>query len=105
MAFGFGRKKKDGAPADAEVFPALATIEPREHVRVKGQIFKLKTRPSQGMPALEVTLVDDTGSVTVVWSGRRSIGGVGLGRRIIIEGVPMKGPRGLTFTNPSYELL
>ena len=53
-----------------------------------------------GSPAVSVT-----GSVTVVWSGRRSIGGVGLGRRIIIEGVPMKGPHGLTFTNPSYELL
>ena len=105
MAFGLGRKKKGAEPAEAEVFPDLASVEPRRHVRVKGQIFKLKTRPSQGMPALEVTLIDDTGSVTVVWSGRRSIGGVGLGRRIIVEGVPMKGPRGLTFTNPSYELL
>jgi len=105
MAFGFGRKKGTADAAESEVFPAIATIEPRRHVRVKGQIFKLKTRPSQGMPALEVTLIDDTGSVTVVWSGRRSIGGVGLGRRIIVEGVPMKGPRGLTFTNPSYELL
>ena len=105
MAFGFGRRKKEGTPAEAEVFPLLSDVVPRRHVRVKGQIFQLKSRPRQGMPALEVTVIDDTGSVTVVWSGRRSIGGVGLGRRIIIEGVPMKGPHGLTFTNPSYELL
>lgn len=105
MAFGFGRRKGTAEEVESEVFPDIAAVEPRRHVRVKGQIFKLKTRPSHGMPALEVTLIDDTGSVTVVWSGRRSIGGVGLGRRIIVEGVPMKGPRGLTFTNPSYELL
>ena len=105
MAFGFGRKKNAAEIVESEIFPEIASLEPRHHVRVKGQIFQLKTRPSQGMPALEVTVIDDTGSVTVVWSGRRSIGGVGLGRRIVIEGVPMKGPRGLTFTNPSYELL
>ncbi len=105
MAFRFGRKKNASETVESEVFPEIASLEPRRHVRVKGQIFQLKTRPSQGMPALEVTVIDDTGSVTVVWSGRRSIGGVGLGRRIVIEGVPMKGPRGLTFTNPSYELL
>ena len=101
----FGRKKKDDVSETEETFPALASVSPRMHVRVRGQVFKLRTRPRQGMPALEVTLVDESGSVTVVWSGRRSIGGVGLGRRIIIEGVPAQGPRGLTFTNPSYELL
>lgn len=105
MALGFGRRKKPGETAGDEVFPALSSVEPRRHVRVKGQIFKLRTRPRQGMPSLEVTLIDDSGSVTVVWSGRRSIGGVGLGRRIIIEGVATKGPHGLTFTNPAYELL
>ena len=71
MAFGFGRKKNAAEIVESEIFPEIASLEPRRHVRVKGQIFQLKTRPSQGMPALEVTVIDDTGSVTVVWSGRR----------------------------------
>jgi hypothetical protein len=40
-----------------------------------------------------------------VWSGRRSIGGLELGRKVVIEGVPMASPTGLRFLNPAYTLL
>lgn len=67
-------------------------------------MFRLKMRPSRGLPAFEVMLIDDSGSVIVVWTGRRAIGGIGLGRRLVVEGVPMEESRGLVFTNPAYEL-
>ena len=88
-----------------EVLPRLGDVVARQHVRVRGQVFKIKLRPSEGMPALEVTIIDDSGSAVIVWSGRRSIGGIGLGRRIVIEGVPMQAGKKLVFTNPAYELL
>jgi hypothetical protein len=54
---------------------------------------------------LAVTVADETGTVTAVWTGRRSIGGITLGRRVAIKGVPgLHGSR-LEFTNPSYTLL
>lgn len=98
-------KGADAAPrAVEEVFPRLGDVHARAHVRVRGQVFKIKLRPSEGMPALEVTIIDDSGSAVVVWSGRRSIGGVGLGRRLVVEGVPTMVGKKLTFTNPTYEL-
>ena len=102
----FRRKK---APVDVgaagETFPPLGSVQARQHVRVRGQVFRIKLRPSEGMPALEVTIIDDSGSAVIVWSGRRSIGGVGLGRRLVVEGVPTQVGKKLTFTNPAYELL
>jgi hypothetical protein len=98
-------KGSDAAPPTAtESFPLLVDVVPRVHVRVRGQVFKIKLRPSEGMPALEVTIIDDSGSAVIVWSGRRSIGGVGLGRRMVVEGVPTMVGKKLTFTNPTYEL-
>jgi len=48
---------------------------------------------------------DDTGTVTAVWTGRRSIGGITLGRRIAIKGIAITRGTHLEFTNPSYTLL
>ena len=104
MALGFGRRREAVDQSAEEVLPRLADIVERERTRVRGQVFRVKLRPSGGMPSLEVTLTDETGSVVAVWSGRRSIGGVGLGRVLIVEGVPVRTPDGLTFTNPAYEL-
>jgi hypothetical protein len=47
----------------------------------------------------------NTGTVTAVWTGRREIGGVTLGRKIAIEGVPVMHGDHLEFTNPHYTLL
>ena len=101
------RRKKSTAEVStaAETFPLLGSVPPRQHVRVRGQVFRIKLRPSEGMPALEVTIIDDSGSAVIVWSGRRAIGGVGLGRRMVVEGVPTQVGKKLTFTNPAYELL
>ena len=102
----FRRKKATVEVSTAgETFPPLGSVLPRQHVRVRGQVFRIKLRPSEGMPALEVTIIDDSGSAVIVWSGRRAIGGVGLGRRMVVEGVPTQVGKKLTFTNPAYELL
>ena len=65
----------------------------------------MTARPTSGQPALAVSISDDTGTVTAVWTGRREIGGVTLGRRIAISGVPVKRGDHLEFTNPDYTLL
>jgi hypothetical protein len=66
---------------------------------------RMRARPTTGIPALAVTVSDDTGSVIVVWTGRRSLGGLALGRRVQIEGVAMRRGDTLEFTNPAYTLL
>ena len=90
-------------PADDTV--PIARVESRETVRVCGHVTRIRQRPAQGLPSLVVTISDDTGRATAVWSGRRSIGGIGLGRTIVIEGIAVPTPDGPTFLNPSYTLL
>jgi DNA/RNA endonuclease YhcR with UshA esterase domain len=53
---------------------------------------------------MEADLFDGTGSVTLIWLGRRNIAGVQPGRRIVVHGrlTNIRGRRAIY--NPSYEL-
>lgn len=84
---------------------AIGDADPRTPVRVVGQVSRMRARPTTGVPALAVTISDDTGSVVAVWTGRREIGGITLGRRLLIEGVAVRRAGRLEFTNPAYTLL
>ena len=83
----------------------IADAVPRRPMRIRGQVVRMRARPTSGVPALAVTISDATGSVTAVWTGRRAIGGISLGRRLIIEGVGCRVGERLEFTNPTYTLL
>jgi hypothetical protein len=83
----------------------IASVSPRGVVKVRGQVTRIRQRPANGLPSLVVTISDESGRATAVWSGRRSIGGIGLGRTLLIEGVASETADGLTFLNPSYVLL
>ena len=78
---------------------------PRRRIELCGQVTRMRARPTSGVPALAVTISDESGSVTAVWTGRRSIGGITLGRRLVIEGVGCLVGDRLEFTNPTYTLL
>lgn len=83
----------------------LSDVEPRCHVRVAGEVTRIRTRPATGVPVLEVRISDGGSNATVEWNGRQTIGGVTLGRRILIEGVARRDGRRLIFANPEYTLL
>jgi hypothetical protein len=102
------RKPRDQSTVAATAEPVsvdIADVQARQPVCVCGKVTRMTARPTLGQPALAVSIADETGTVTAVWTGRRSIGGITLGRRIAIKGVA--GLRGthLEFTNPSYTLL
>lgn len=85
----------------------IAEAGPRQQVSLFGEITALRIVPRAGSPSLEATISDGTGSVVAVWTGRRRIGGVVPGRRLLIggRGAPV-GPAGrLLYINPRYELL
>lgn len=102
------RKQRDQPgeePLQEPISTPIAEARPRQRVCVIGKVTRMKARPTSGQPALAVTISDDTGTVTAVWTGRREIGGITLGRRLAIQGVPaLRGDR-LEFTNPGYTLL
>ncbi|MFN8024271.1 MAG: OB-fold nucleic acid binding domain-containing protein [Acidimicrobiales bacterium] len=105
------RRSKDAHTAvDAALGPhpdriAIGEAPARRRVVVEGQVVRMRARPTSGQPSLAVTISDDTGSITAVWTGRRAIGGITLGRKLRIEGVAAHAGDTLEFTNPAYTLL
>jgi hypothetical protein len=102
------RKQQDNTAVETVAPPQstpIADTQPRQRVCVCGKVTRMTARPTAGQPALAISISDDTGTVTAVWTGRREIGGVTLGRKIAINGVPVLHGDHLEFTNPGYTLL
>ena len=78
----------------------------RAKVKVAGRVKALRVQPwSEKIQSLELTLVDGTGGLTVVFLGRRHIGGVKLGARLVVEGTVAETRNQLALLNPAYQLL
>src|SRR6186713_1242519 len=58
----------------------------RELVRVAGTLRTVTLRPRAGVPALVAELYDGTGTINLVWLGRRQIPGIEPGRAVIACG-------------------
>lgn len=71
---------------------------------IAGTVRSITLQPLQAVPALQAEVYDGTGSVTVIWLGRRRIIGVEPGRRLVVSGRLTNGQAGLTIFNPRYEL-
>jgi hypothetical protein len=86
---------------------SIAELPPRAEGTVVGEITSMRIVPRAGSPSLEATITDGTGSLVLVWTGRRKIAGVTPGKRLVVSGRgAATGPKGrLLVFNPSYELL
>lgn len=85
----------------------IGEAQPRQEVTVAGEITALRIVPRAGTPSLEATVNDGSGSMVIVWTGRRNIPGVAPGKRLVVSGRGARqGAAGrLTVFNPRYELL
>jgi RecG-like helicase len=75
-----------------------------EPVRVAGTLRSVTLRPRAGAPTLEAELYDGTGHVTLIWLGRRRIGGIECGRRLVAHGRLTEHDGRPTIYNAAYEL-
>jgi RecG-like helicase len=83
----------------------IRTCEDRQQVALTGTVATVTITPRGGHPALEVELRDGSGSVNLVWLGRRQIPGIDPGRSIKVWGrISCHEGRRLMY-NPRYELL
>ncbi len=84
----------------------IADVKWREHVKVAGRVKALRIQPwAEQIASLELTLADDTGGITVVFMGRRTLGGVKLGTHLVVDGMASESHGLLTILNPAYQLL
>jgi hypothetical protein len=87
---------------------AGATPVPRcsrgEKVTISGRLISVMYCPRTNLPTLEAELFDGSGSVTLVWLGRRRIPGIEPGRSLSAEGrLAIRDDRKVIY-NPHYAL-
>lgn len=96
------RELQEGSAADGGT-PIRQCCD-RELVIICGTLRTVTLRPRAGVPALEAELYDGSGTVSLVWLGRRRIAGIEPGRGIRVSGrVAFSEGRSVIF-NPRYEL-
>lgn len=83
----------------------VADCPDREPTSVAGILRTVTLRPRDGAPALTADLWDGSGTVHLVWLGRRRIVGIEPGRHILARGrlCTLDGAR--LIYNPTYDLL
>jgi hypothetical protein len=82
----------------------VTELPDREMVRVAGTLRTVTLRPRAGVPALVAELYDGSGSISLVWLGRRQIPGIEPGRSMIACGRVTRDNEQPVIFNPRYEL-
>ena len=82
----------------------VAELPDRERVRVAGVLRSVTLRPRSGVPALVAELYDGSGSVDLIWLGRRRIPGIEPGRSLVAVGRVTQDHKRPVIFNPRYEL-
>jgi hypothetical protein len=82
----------------------VTELPDREMVRVAGTLRTVTLRPRAGVPALVAELYDGSGTLNLVWLGRRQIPGIEPGRAIVAAGRVTRDNDQPVIFNPRYEL-
>jgi len=82
----------------------ITNAKDRAWVKLQGSLRTVTLAPRGGVPALEADLYDGSGSIRLVWLGRRRIAGIEPGRSIKVEGRIGMQDNGRVIFNPRYEL-
>lgn len=91
-----------------ETVPGTVRIEDaphRQRVKIAGVVKRLTVFPMAGKESLEALVSDGTGETVVVFMGRRSIEGMTLGTRVVVEGVIGEQHGETRMINPRLELI
>ncbi|MPY96112.1 MAG: DNA-binding protein [Acidimicrobiia bacterium] len=83
----------------------VAAVGPRSRAKVSGEVVSVRIVPRAGAPSLEVAIDDGYGRAVAVFFGRKGLGGLNPGRRLVVEGVAQHERGRTVFYNPAYTLL
>jgi hypothetical protein len=83
----------------------VSAATPRTKVKLAGVVRRITVRPVHGFDALQIQLYDGTGDATILWLGRRSIPGLTLGSRLVVQGMLGLEQGQRRVVNPTYEFL
>jgi hypothetical protein len=84
---------------------AIADVRHREKVTIEGRVRAVRVRPLADVPSMECVLTDGSGSLAVVFHGRRDIPGIAVGGRLRVTGTAVDHHGRLAVLNPQYTLV
>ncbi|MGQ0833234.1 MAG: amino acid permease [Microthrixaceae bacterium] len=76
----------------------------RDRVVLAGRVRSIRVAPLHDAPTLELIVVDETGAISVVFLGRRSLAGVEIGTKLVLEGTVGIHKSRLAVLNPTYRI-
>jgi len=80
----------------------IGTIRHRQRAVVAGVVQAVEIRDFSGVPTLECTLADPTGSILIVFLGRRQVPGATVGSHMTAEGMVGIHRRTPAIVNPEF---
>lgn len=83
----------------------IAELRDREMANTLGVVRNLTVPPRGQVPALTAELFDGTGTLTLVWLGRREIAGIACGVTLRARGRVTMSKGRLTIFNARYEIV
>jgi RecG-like helicase len=89
----------------AEGATAVTACRQGIDVCVAGTVRAVRLAPLAGAPTFEVDLYDGSGTVRLVFLGRRSVAGISAGQTLVAHGRMTKRDNRSTIFNPRYELV
>lgn len=99
------QEQRDLRAAHAGSGPSITEAPHRVPVTLRGTLRSVTLMPRGEVPTLEAALDDGTGTVTLVWLGRRRIAGIEAGRALSATGrIGVHDGRRIIY-NPRYELM
>jgi len=99
-----GNGQVTGAPVATDGADPIGAARLRQYMTLSGRVHSVRMSPIAGSPALECALLDDNGTISIVFFGRRSIPGIEVGARMTVEGMVGEHRGRLALINPVYRL-
>lgn len=95
---------EEQATAKAEGTIPIGKVKARQKVRLSGTLQALTFHPATQGPRLSALLYDGSGSIELVWMGRKEIPGIEPGKHLIVEGTVLSSAGRLRMMNPAYRI-
>jgi RecG-like helicase len=94
-----------GRPSWRDGITPIGDVRWRDRVTIAGRVQTLRVRTGGGSTTLECVVEDDTGAMSIVFTGRKHIGGLEVGTRLRAQGMAAEYRGRLAILNPAYALI
>ncbi|WP_122820934.1 OB-fold nucleic acid binding domain-containing protein [Varibaculum vaginae] len=90
--------------AKVPVASKVCDVAERQKASLYGVLRSVTFPPRTAAGSFTATLFDGTGSIEVLWLGRKSVPGIKAGIRLAVQGMVISRSNGLCVINPTFQI-